>query len=367
MTPSNLYIGLMSGTSLDGVDVVLVDFEDTPSLLGSLDFSIPPLLRNQILTLCHPGEDDINAMGNADVALGKLFAQSVNALLKQLNIEASTVRAIGSHGQTVRHHPNLSFTLQLGDANIICEDTDIDTVSDFRRRDVAAGGQGAPLVPAFHQALFRHKTTDRVILNIGGMSNITLLSHDVNMITSGHDTGPGNVLMDAWIQHCKETPLDLNGQWAASGCVDQPLLNKLLSESYFQQPPPKSTGRELFNLQWLTLQKSDFETNDNDIQATLVELTAQSIARDINQSALTTGEILVCGGGAKNDYLMSRIQHHLPRWKVLTTDAVGIDGNTLEAMAFAWLAKQCIEGATGNLPAVTGAKGERILGAIYQA
>lgn len=367
MTQSDLYIGLMSGTSLDGVDAVIVDFTNTPSIINSLEFSIPPPLRQQILSLCQPGDDDINAVCRADVALGKLFAESVNALLCQSNISSSAIRAIGSHGQTVRHHPEHSFTLQLGDSNIICEETGIDTVSDFRRRDISAGGQGAPLVPAFHQAIFRHKKNDRVVLNIGGMANITLLSHDTEIATSGHDTGPGNVLMDAWIQHCKNIPLDIDGNWAEAGNIDQSLLASLLSEAYFEQLPPKSTGRELFNISWLQHQLSSFTTSDNDIQTTLAELTALSIANDISSSHFVTGEVLVCGGGANNAYLMSRIQHHLPQWNVLPTERVGVDGNALEAMAFAWLAKQCIEKASGNLAGVTGAKGERILGAIYQA
>lgn len=364
---SALYIGLMSGTSLDAVDAVLVDFKNAPQIIGSLNYPISPALRGRILELCHPGQDDLNKLGRADHELGQLFASSVEALLQHANVTPDKVRAIGSHGQTVRHHPDMGFTLQLGDANIICEKTGIDTVSDFRRRDLAAGGQGAPLVPAFHEALFRNAQSDRVILNIGGMANISLLPKDLVENTSGHDTGPGNVLMDAWVQKIQQQPCDINGQWAATGNINPGLLVELLSDAYFQQPPPKSTGRERFNLPWLEQHLLRHQVSAVDVQTTLTEFTARSIANDILASGLDAGELLLCGGGANNTYLVSRIQSHLPQWRVQPTESIGIEGDWLEAVAFAWLAKNCIDRTPGNLPTVTGAKGRRILGAIYQA
>ncbi len=363
------YIGLMSGTSLDAIDAALVHFTDKRCKLQQhLSLPIPNDTRQQALALLIPAENELLHMSQLDVMFGRLLADAVNALLKAAAISATQISAIGSHGQTLRHYPDGKFpsTLQIGDANIIAEQTGITTVADFRRRDMAAGGQGAPLAPAFHQALLRDNQTNRIVLNLGGIANITVLGKDQNTAVTGFDTGPANGLMDAWAERHLHTPMDTNGHWAASGTPQQALLDALLSDPYFGQPPPKSSGRETFNLAWLEKSLADFPAlKTDDVQATLAELTAVSVARAITTYASTSEQILVCGGGVHNPYLMQRLAAHLPEQTIQSSAAVGIDPDWVEAMAFAWLAKQTLEGKAGNLPSVTGAQHAVILGAIY--
>lgn len=356
-----LYIGLMSGTSVDGIDAALVDFSDQqPRLIASHYHEFNPEHRQQILALCEPGHDEINRLGEVDILLGTLFAETVNTLLNQQKIDAESIRAIGSHGQTIRHHPTRQFTLQIGDPNTIAAKTGITTIADFRRKDMAKGGQGAPLVPAFHHSVFAAKQ-NRVIVNIGGMANITLLPGNSHHI-SGFDTGPGNVLLNAWITKHLHKPYDNNGEWAASGKINPSLLKKLLSDPFFSLPAPKSTGREYFNLAWLEKQ-IDKTMQPADVEATLVALTAESIIQAISQS-LPHSEIFVCGGGVHNPLLMQHLSK-LANATVQSTKIAGVDPDWIEAMAFAWLAKQTLEKKPGNIPAVTGARAATILGGIY--
>ena len=357
---SELYIGLMSGTSADGINAALVDFTHAePKLVASLYQQHTAELRQEILTLCNPGHDEINRMGELDVKLGKAFAATANSLLLSQSIHSKAIRAIGSHGQTVRHHPGRQFTLQIGDPNVIAVETGITTIGDFRRRDIALGGQGAPLVPGFHQSIFSAKNKDRAIVNIGGIANITLLP--ANGHVSGFDTGPGNTLLDAWTEKHLRQPFDKNGAWAAQGKINLELLDTLLSDCYFKLTPPKSTGREHFNLEWLK-KSLPSSAQPVDVQTTLVELTALSI---LNAIPFSSGEILICGGGTHNEFLMSRIQKNAKNFSVSTTEKFGVHPDWVEAMAFAWLAKQTLNGKPGNMPKVTGAKEATVLGAIY--
>ncbi len=380
--PTDYFIGLMSGTSMDAIDAALVAFHnDKPKLIEALNFPITDSLRNELQALCQPGENEIERLGRADTQLGILFAGSVKHLLKQANIPASKIHAIGSHGQTIRHCPegsdpesNSPFTLQIGDANQIAEHTSITTVADFRRRDMAAGGQGAPLVPAFHAATFRSSEHSRVILNIGGISNITVLPREADSNITGFDTGPGNGLMDAWIQTHQQQNFDENGQWASSGNINKKLLAQLLTDDYFGKAPPKSTGRELFNLSWLEQQLSQMGKNISsvDVQTTLAEFTVISITEAINQHAFNkngtgTGEVIVCGGGTRNSFLMKRLSEHLKPVEVKTTDDFGLPAEWVEAVAFAWLAKETLANRPGNVPGVTGASHPVVLGGIYPA
>lgn len=367
---SELYIGLMAGTSTDGIDAALVDFStETPQTIATHYTPYTSALRNDILSLCQSGENEIVRMGELDVRLGKAFAAAALALLEQHKISADKIKAIGSHGQTIRHHPlaPLHFTLQIGDPNTIAALTHITVVADFRRRDLAVGGQGAPLVPAFHQYLFRSKEQNRAIVNIGGMANITLLAqqHDIHVI--GYDTGPGNVLMDGWIYHHYKKTHDEDGAWAANGTICEELLNNMLNDPYFHAQPPKSTGREHFNMTWLQNHLDELNRNlkPEDVQATLAELTAHSIV-DAVKKDFKHAEILICGGGAQNTYLMSRIAKLAePDFTVAATTKYGIDPNWVEAIAFAWLAKQTLNYLPGNLPSVTGAHKPTILGGVY--
>lgn len=359
---SELYIGLMSGTSADGINAVLVEFQPSqPKMIANYYQEYSDELRRDILSLCQPGSDEINRLADLDVKLGKIFAEIVKVLLKKESISPKKIRAIGSHGQTIRHYPNKCFTLQIGDPNIIAAETGITTVADFRRRDIAVGGQGAPLVPAFHQAVFAKKDENRAIVNIGGIANITLLStHDK---TLGFDIGPGNVLLDAWTDQHLNQRYDKNGEWAATGKVNPSLLDTLLNDSFFKLPHPKSTGREYFNLSWLK-QYLTHPITPQDVQTTLVELTAKTIINTVTHF-FTTGKILICGGGAYNHFLMKRLTALAENFHVDTTQKFGIDPDWVEAMAFAWLAKQRIEGKPGNIPAVSGARSPAILGGIY--
>ena len=361
----------MSGTSADAVDLVVVDFaQNKTKLIGSYSLPLSPDIRQQIHSLTHRGDNEIDRLGQLDRHLAELFAKAVTQLLKMLALSPQQILAIGSHGQTIRHRPpdmwKTPFTLQIGDPNIIAERTNITTVADFRRRDMAAGGHGAPLVPAFHQAIFQSRSIDRVVVNIGGMANITWLPKSGRTI--GFDTGPGNVLMDAWALQNLGKAYDADGKWAASGELDTELLKDLVSHEFFNQLPPKSTGRELFNLEWLASRTKNCVLKPEDIQATLVGLTAHSIANEVNKlSREGDCEIYVCGGGAYNLTLMSEIGRLLPQMKVATTEALGVSPQWVEAMAFAWLARQTMMRKSGNLTAVTGAEREVILGGVYFA
>jgi anhydro-N-acetylmuramic acid kinase len=362
---TELYIGLMSGTSVDGIDAALVDFESSkPQLLATHFEKMPSELRKTILEICQPGLNEINRMGELDVVLGKQFAKTVNLLLEKNNISASEIRAIGSHGQTIRHHPDKHFTLQVGDPNVIAAETGITTIADFRRRDMAYGGQGAPLVPAFHQSVFADKNVNRVIVNIGGIANITLLPANLSRPTSGFDTGPGNTLLDAWAEIHLQKPCDEQGIWASQGKVNTNLLNNLLNDPFFKLPAPKSSGREYFNLSWLESYLSLEAISAVDVQTTLVELTATSIINEI-KAHLNSGELLVCGGGIHNQFLMQRLKWIGSTYHIESTQKLGIDPDWVEAVAFAWLAKQTIDKKPGNLTEVTGANKNTILGGVY--
>lgn len=361
-TQALYYIGQMSGTSLDGVDTVLMQLNhDGIQTLAShhLDFSND--FKQTLLALCHSGEDETHRSAMAANELAKLYAQSVNELLSYSHLTSDDVIAIGAHGQTVRHMPPY-YTTQILNGALLTELTGISTVCDFRSRDMAAGGQGAPLVPAFHEFLFGHDH-DKIILNIGGMANISVLSKSNG--THGYDTGPGNVLMDAWFSRHLNGHYDEDGNWAKCGQVIPELLDDLLMEPYFSEPAPKSTGRELFQLDWLM----EYEPHDyaaEDVQATLLHLTVQSISKEIMKFP-DTKQVVVCGGGAYNGELMRTLDATLNQIEVITSDQLGIDAQNVEALAFAWLAHQCVNSLTGNEPAVTGAKGKRVLGAIYPA
>lgn len=367
---SSLYIGLMSGTSLDGIDAALIDFsqEKNPQLIEQHIEPISTTIKQDILDLCHPGSDEINRLGKMDVILGHLFAKAASTLLKKTKYLAQDICAIGSHGQTIRHHPHQQhpFTLQIGDPNIIATQTKITTVADFRRRDIALGGQGAPLVPIFHQNIFQSSSQNRVIVNIGGIANITYLPKDLSKPIFGFDTGPGNMLSDAWTRLHLEQPHDENGEWASTGEVDEELLQNCLSDNYFSLQPPKSTGRELFHLNWLQEKLSVQKQKPENTQATLVELTAESITRAIDQYCDPDCEIFVCGGGAYNLFLLQRLQHHANKKPVRSTQELGIAPDWIEAMAFAWMAKQTLAGKPSNLPEVTGARQSDILGGIFR-
>jgi anhydro-N-acetylmuramic acid kinase len=359
---NEFFIGLMSGTSADGINAVLVNFStQPPQLITSLYTAFSPVVREQILALCQPGPDEINRLGELDVLLGNIFSDSVNTLLKNQNIHQKNIRAIGSHGQTIRHHPKKQFTLQVGDPNIIAAKTGITTVADFRRRDIAHGGEGAPLVPAFHHYLLGDKKKDRTVVNIGGVANITLLPANETSLL-GFDTGPGNILLDAWAEKHLQQRYDEKGSWAAKGNIDFVLLEKLLNDDYFKRPSPKSTGHEYFNLAWLKKYLPN-QINAVDVQATLTFLTARTIVDGIHQH-LPHSELVICGGGVHNDCLMRHLAQLAP--VVHSTHHYGIDPDYMEAMAFAWLAKQTLDGKTGNITAVTGAKQTAILGGIYR-
>lgn len=365
-----IYLGLMSGTSFDGVDAALVDFGlKKPKLVASYSHPIPSALKDNLLAAMNPEwQCGLVSIGHLHQQLGELFADASNNLIQNANIDRRLICAIGSHGQTLWHQPNgkYPFSLQLGDANMIAERTGITTVADFRSRDIAAGGQGAPLVPAYHQELLSHPEKSRAIVNIGGIANITLLpAGNLKRQTSGYDTGPGNGLIDAWILKHKKHFFDRDGDWGRHGKILPDILETLLKDDYFSITPPKSTGKELFNLSWLNekLGRQIDALEAQDIQATLTELTAKTISDNIG----SFDEVFICGGGVHNKYLLERLKYHMPDILIESTQELGVDPDWMEAMAFAWLAKQRLEGKTGNLPIVTGAKGKRILGAIYPA
>ncbi len=362
-----LFIGLMSGTSLDGIDVALVKFDETvqqPHVLHTHFLAYPSALRADILALQHPTENELEITEILGNKLARLYAEAVNQLIVNSKVSVTDIIAIGNHGQTIRHRPELGFTMQIGNPALLAELTGITVVADFRSRDIAAGGQGAPLVPAFHKALFAHQHLNRAIINIGGIANITHLASTGEVF--GFDSGPGNMLLDAWIKQHLDLDYDANGVWANSGKVIEPLLSSMLAEPYFALSPPKSTGRDLFNTTWLNTYLLNKNYQPNDVAHTLVALTAYSIHLALMQHCSDVDEVYLCGGGAKNGLLTQHLKDLLGTKLLATTDDLGIDIDWVEAVAFAWLAKQCLNQQTANLPEVTGAKGARILGAIYQ-
>ncbi|MGR5196439.1 anhydro-N-acetylmuramic acid kinase [Vibrio rotiferianus] len=367
MNLNNLYIGVMSGTSMDGVDTVLVEIEDSHvRLLASDDYPMPAGLKQTLLSVCTGQNTNLKAIGELDHQLGHLFADAVLQLLDKSGYSADQIRAIGNHGQTVFHQPtgDLPFTTQLGDANIIAVKTGIDTVADFRRKDMALGGQGAPLVPAFHKNIFAMQDSTTVVLNIGGIANISVLHPQQAVI--GYDTGPGNMLMDAWCELHTGQGFDKDALFALQGNIDTALLTQLLAEPYFAMSAPKSTGRELFNIDWLHQQLANYDLSAQDVQRTLCEYSAVTIANEVEK--FTYGQkpqLLVCGGGARNPLLMQRLTALLTQWQVATTNDKGVDGDYMEAMAFAWLAQRHIDGLPSNLPEVTGASRLASLGVLY--
>ncbi|AEH33945.1 anhydro-N-acetylmuramic acid kinase [Vibrio anguillarum] len=361
------YIGVMSGTSMDGVDTALVEMDGNQiRLLAHADFPMPEDLKQRLLNVCIGQSTNVQEIGELDHLLGHLFADAVIALLAQSGYQACDIRAIGCHGQTVFHQPNgnTPFTMQLGDANIISSKTGIDTVADFRRKDMALGGQGAPLVPAFHDTIFKSTDSSVVVLNIGGIANISVLRPQQKVL--GYDTGPGNMLMDAWCFEQTGHKFDDNGMWARSGKVHQPLLERLNQEPYLALNAPKSTGRELFNLPWLQQILAEFSLAAEDVQRTLCEYTALTIATQVaHYQCGPAPELLLCGGGARNPLLVERLQAHLAHWRIMPTSDKGVDSDYMEAMAFAWLAQRRLHNLPSNLPEVTGASALASLGVVY--
>jgi anhydro-N-acetylmuramic acid kinase len=367
------YIGLMSGTSVDGIDAALVAVNPIGSVTirATHHHPYPPELQQAVHELTRSGAATLDQLGMLDRRLGEAFAQAAQGLLAHSGVRSAEIRAIGSHGQTIRHRPDTrpSFSMQLGHPAVIAELTGITTVADFRARDMAAGGQGAPLVPAFHAVQFHSPDSDRVILNIGGIANITWLPSDQSKPIAGFDTGPGNTLLDQWIMRHRGERFDRDGNWAASGKVQEKLLAQLLADPYFSTPPPKSTGREHFHLGWLDrhLAAVGEKLPAEDVQATLVALTARSIAQALTAFALPVRELYACGGGVHNRALMTALKEQLRDTTVNTTERLGVPSDAVEAAAFAWLAHQALEGRPGNLPSVTGARHPAILGGIYRA
>ena len=363
-----LFLGLISGTSVDGIDAALVSFEPALTLHAGRTWPMPEALAQEVLRVSQTDSRiSLDYLGALDTRLGVAFADAANAMLGTSGVDRARVVAIGSHGQTLRHRPDgdAPFSLQLGDASLIAERTGITTVADFRRRDVAAGGHGAPLVPAFHAAIFRDPYESRAILNIGGIANLTLLP--ISGPVRGFDTGPGNGLMDAWCLRHRGERFDRGGAFAAGGRADPQLLARLLAEPWFARSPPKSTGRDQFHLDWLESALSGLPLAPQDVQATLCELTVRTIADALRSNQDGTERLLVCGGGVHNTTLLARLGEALPGIAVQSTTAHGVDPDLVEAMAFAWLARETLAGRPGNLPEVTGARGLRVLGAIHSA
>jgi anhydro-N-acetylmuramic acid kinase len=362
---SELYVGIMSGTSVDGADAALVDFSSAaPRTLAFATVPFDKHLRADVLALSLPGTDPLDLAGRASVELSRLYARAVEAALAKAGVERKSITAIGCHGQTVRHRPEMGFTIQLNDPALLVELTGIDVVADFRRRDIAAGGQGAPLVPAFHEAVFRHASISRAVVNIGGISNVTWLS-PARPVT-GFDCGPGNVLLDSWAHRHLGAHYDEDGTWASRGRSNRELLERLLGDPYFDRLPPKSTGRELFRMEWLD-QRLQPGIDPVDVQSTLADFTAHAIVAAIDRHCVPTDEIYVAGGGARNPELVSRIKALAGGRPVAPTDALGVPSGHVESMAFAWLAMKCVRRQAIDLTSSTGARGPRILGAIYPA
>ena len=374
--PPDCFIGIMSGTSMDGADGVLVDFSGPrPAVLAAAHQPFPAELREAFAALQQPGDDEIHREALAANGLARVYAACVAMLLRDAGMAPSAIAAIGAHGQTVRHRPGLydgiGYTRQSQQPALLAELAGIDVVADFRSRDVAAGGQGAPLVPALHQALFGDAAETRVACNIGGISNISVLpaagESDAARPVTGFDCGPGNVLLDYWIDRHLGRPYDADGAWGTSGKVDQALLARLLAEPYFSVAPPKSTGRDLFHPAWLEshLARLGQPLDPADVQATLAALTAEAIARDVRAHAPDAMRLIVCGGGARNSFVMALLARALPGVTVQSSDDLGVPVSQVEGIAFAWLARQMLRRAPGNVPTVTGAAGPRVLGALY--
>ena len=372
MQDSLIYIGLISGTSVDGIDVAAVRFSNQQNLIDVVDtlsFPIPEDIKTSLIALNQNSDSELHQMMSLDIKMGELFSQAVLALLKQNKINPKEVAAIGSHGQTIRHQITEApfYTVQIGNANIIAERTGITTVCDFRMRDMIVGGQGAPLVPAFHEYLFKNDDS-RIILNLGGMANLTFLWNDKT--TEGFDTGPANVLMDAWIKQSKNLSYDEHGEWAQSGKPIPKLLDSFLKDPYFTKEPPKSTGREHFDIHWLNQHLDSCQLPNpkaEDVQASLLQLSCETIALAIENWGPKACELLVCGGGAHNDFFLNALQTRLPTHQVASTESAGLKPDWVEACAFAWLAKRCLENKTGNVQSVTGASKAVVLGGIYPA
>jgi anhydro-N-acetylmuramic acid kinase len=367
-----LFIGLMSGTSLDGVDGVLADFSGGRiEVRAHATASFPVSLRGELMTLNSlGGENELHRAALAGNGLARIYAGVVEQLLAETGISPAAVTAIGAHGQTVRHRPgefdDVGYTLQINNPSLLAELTGISVVADFRSRDLAAGGQGAPLVPGFHRALFARDDQPVAVLNIGGISNLSLLPAGSGTVL-GFDCGPGNALLDHWCQSHIGQPFDASGRWAATGRVLPDLLSRFLAEPFFAKPPPKSTGRDLFNPTWLAARLAGAAAQPADVQATLAELTAQVCATALQRHGGVTGLLIICGGGALNEHLMSRLGALLPAVQVLSSAERGLPPQQVEAAAFAWLARRTMRRESGNLASVTGARGERVLGAIYPA
>lgn len=366
---ANLYVGIMSGTSLDGIDIALVELSSPRQarLIDACCIPFPATVYQQLLDLCKPGSDEIRRMGLAGQNWAQLAADGVHQLLARNAVHPQQIMAIGSHGQTVRHHPELGFSIQIGAPALLAELTGASVVSDFRSRDLAAGGEGAPLVPAFHDWLLRSPDQARILVNVGGFANLTVLEPDRPI--TGFDSGPGNVLLDHWTQLHQSRPYDEGGQWARTGTISPALLDAMLEDPYFQRQGPKSTGREYFHPAWLEQKLAALHEPPSaaDVQATLTELTARTIALAVQHNAPATERLYVCGGGARNQLLLERLQDLLAPGQVATTAELGVDPDWMEAIAFAWLAWCCLERVPGNQPEVTGARGPRILGALYPA
>lgn len=363
MFAQELYVGLMSGTSLDGIDAVLVDLSaPLPRLLASVHLPFEPAYRSAALALNSPGENEIERSALLGNELARCYADATAQVLFAAGVASTAIRAIGCHGQTVRHRPESGYTIQLGNPALLAELTGIRVVADFRSRDVAAGGQGAPLVPAFHVAVFANAAENRVALNLGGIANVTWMPRSGSVV--GFDTGPGNCLLDLWAASHLGTALDAGGEWAASAQPVDRLLQAMRSEPYFSAPPPKSTGRELFNERWLRAVGA-YAAAPVEVQATLLELTALTVRDAIAAFCGSADRVIVCGGGTRNAALMRRLGTALAPAKVDPSDVHGLDASHVEAMAFAWLAQRALHTAPGNLPEVTGARGPRVLGAIY--
>ena len=371
--PAQLYLGLISGTSADGIDAALIRFEPDCELVFGRTYPWDAVLRARLVALGQGGAaTSLDELGELDTILARTFADVATQAIEEAGIDASAVRAIGSHGQTVRHRPEskAAFTWQMGDGNVIAERTGITTVADFRRRDVAAGGHGAPLMPAFHAARLSSASENRAVLNLGGIGHFTLLPKQSGQgpgVVRGFDTGPANALMDAWCERHTGKPYDANGAFAASGNLDADLLARLLDDPWFGLPPPKSTGREQFHLPWLESRLGAATRRPAEVQATLLELTATTVADALQASQSDTARVLVCGGGVHNAAMMARLSSRMPGMIVESTAIHGLDPEFVEAMGFAWLARETLAGRPGNLPSVTGAKGLRVLGAVYPA
>ena len=360
----------MSGTSLDGIDIALSRFDPERQQTECLDALCHPFseeLKQQLLSLCSSGQDEIVRAGQAGIAWARVAAAGVEQLLQKNHLTAPDIRAIGSHGQTIRHHPELGFSLQIGAPALLAEQSGINVITDFRSRDLAAGGEGAPLVPAFHSWLMSDPEHTRTLINVGGFANLSIMRPGTPPL--GFDSGPGNALMDSWIKQHKGLAFDEGGNWARTGRLIPELLHALLSDSYFSRCAPKSTGREYFNPVWLNayLARQPKGLLPEDVQATLLALTAHTIADSVDSAASNSTAVYVCGGGARNTFLLEQLQVRLKHQQVETTAALGVDPDWMEAIAFAWLAWRFDERLTSNLPSVTGAKGERILGALYPA